>query len=62
MAASSIIPDVASMLARAAPPWLVAVAIAVGAAMLFLAYTLLERALRIVWQAMWDRLGTIGRG
>jgi phosphatidylglycerophosphate synthase len=45
------VPDVAGMLARAAPPWLVAVAIAASLAILILGYALLERALRIVWQA-----------
>jgi phosphatidylglycerophosphate synthase len=48
------LPDVAAMLARAAPPWLVVIAIAAGLAVLVLAYALLDRALGVVWQAIYQ--------
>ena len=48
------VPDVAAMLARAAPLWLVVIAIAAGLAILILTCALLDRALGVVWRAMYQ--------
>jgi len=49
------VPDVAAMLARAAPVWLVVLAIAACVTSLVLAFALLERALRVLWTAMYQQ-------